>query len=132
MARRLIVDTGVLVAAERAGRPPSLPIERDDLALAAVTLAELRVGAELADERRRPGRAAFVAAVLEAVPVVPYDEVVAEVHARLLAHVQRTGRPRGAHDLIIAATASATGRMLLTTDARARFAELPGLTVVTR
>jgi len=89
VARRLIVDTGVLVAAERAGRPPSLPIERD-------------------------------------------DEVVAEVHTRLLAHVQRTGRPRGAHDLIIAATASATGRMLLTTDARARFAELPGLTVVTR
>lgn len=82
MARRLIVDTGVLVAAERAGRPPSLPIERDDLAIAAVTLAELRVGAELADERRRPGRAAFVAAVLDAVPVVPYDEVVAEVHAR--------------------------------------------------
>jgi tRNA(fMet)-specific endonuclease VapC len=73
-----------------------------------------------------------VAAVLDAVPVVPYDEVVAEVHARLLAHVQRIGRPRGAHDLIIAATASATGRLLLTTDARARFAELPGLAVVTR
>jgi tRNA(fMet)-specific endonuclease VapC len=31
-----------------------------------------------------------------------------------------------AHDLIIAATARATGRTLITTDGRARFEELPG------
>jgi hypothetical protein len=34
-----------------------------------------------------------------------YDRVVANHHGALLAHVQRTGGTRGAHDLIIAATA---------------------------
>lgn len=44
----------------------------------------------------------------------------------LLAHARRTGRPRGAHDLQIAATAAATGRLVLTTDRRA-FDGLPGV-----
>jgi len=43
------------------------------------------------------------------VPVVDYTLEVAVQHAALLAHVRRVGRPVGAHDLIIAATARATG-----------------------
>jgi predicted nucleic acid-binding protein len=39
--------------------------------------------------------------------------------AALLAHVRRTGRPCGAHDLIIAATARATEGILINTDAQA-------------
>jgi hypothetical protein len=35
----------------------------------------------------------------------------ANEHAALLAHVQRTGIPRGRHDLIIAATARTADRM---------------------
>jgi tRNA(fMet)-specific endonuclease VapC len=50
---------------------------------------------------------------------------VARHHAALLAHARRTGRPRGAHDLIIAASARATGRTLLTMDAEAGFDDLP-------
>lgn len=73
-------------------------------------------------------RAAFVDDVLAAIPVVAYDTEVAEAHARLLVHVRRHGTPRGAHDLLIAATASATGRTVVTADVAA-FLDLPGLEV---
>ena len=98
------------------------------MAIAATTAAELTVGVELADEGRRESRAAFVAAVLEAVSIEPYDLDVAKVHGALLAHVRRSGRPRGAHDLIIAATARARGREVLTADAGG-FADLPEVLV---
>lgn len=49
------------------------------------------------------------------------------IHARLLAHVRRAGKPRGAHDLIIAATAAATARTLVTFDGKAAFDDLPGV-----
>ena len=51
-------------------------------------------------------------------------------HSRLLAHARRTGRSLGAHDLIIAATAAAAGRTVLTADAAARFGDLPGVDAV--
>ena len=67
-------------------------------------------------------------AVLHALPVQSYDVEVALAHGALLAHVRRAGRPRGAHDLIIAATAIATRRALVTADP-AGFADLESLVV---
>lgn len=60
------------------------------------------------------------------VPVHAYDRAVVNHHAELLAHVQRTGTKRGVHDLVIAATARAAERTVLTADERAHFGELPG------
>lgn len=60
-------------------------------------------------------------------PVADYTPRVAVHHAALLAHVRRTDRPRGAHGLIIAATARTTDRILVSTDAEAGFADLPGV-----
>lgn len=128
MARRLILDTGVLVATERGRAALSEVIHADDdLVIAAVTVAELRTAIELADEARRASRTEFLVKVLETMPIEPYDLAVAEAHGRLLAHVHRSGTQRGAHDLIIAATAAATRRVILTTDRNARFDELPGV-----
>jgi len=98
----------------------------DDVAMAAITVAELRVGIQLAKGRRRDSRERFVAAILDAVSVEPYDLDVAEAHAALLAHVRQTGKPRGAHDLIIAATARARERQVVSSDG---FAELPGVSL---
>jgi tRNA(fMet)-specific endonuclease VapC len=64
----------------------------------------------------------------DAGPVAGPPEVAVQ-HAALLAHVRRAGRPRGAHDLIIAATARATDRVLVTTDAKAGFTDLPEVKV---
>lgn len=56
-----LIDT-FLINAERAeGDLDSLVDDEDDVAVAAVTTAELRVGALLAHERRRESRACFVA-----------------------------------------------------------------------
>lgn len=124
---RLLFDTTYLIDAERSGEAVEVLIDdEDDVAIAAVTLAELRVGALLATSRRRAARTAFVDDVAATVPLVDYDQDVAEEHAALLAHVRRQGRPRGAHDLIIAATAKAARRSIVTADASA-FEDLPGV-----
>jgi tRNA(fMet)-specific endonuclease VapC len=126
---RLILDSTALIDAERVGRSLNRTIaDEDDVAIAAVTAAELLVGVELADDAHRAARAAFVRSVLDTVPVEDYDVGVARAHAVLLAHVRRTGRPRGAHDLIIAATALARDRSIVSADAAA-FADLPGVSV---
>ena len=125
----LLLDTTFLVDAERAGDELNDVIaDEDDVAVAAITIAELRAGVELATRAARPHREQFVHTVIAVIPVIDYDINVAVVHAKLLAAVRRRGRPRGAHDLIIAATARATGRILVTADAAA-FSDLPDLAV---
>jgi tRNA(fMet)-specific endonuclease VapC len=126
---RLILDTTILVEGERRGTQLAELIEdEDDVAVAAVTAAELLVGIELADRRRRGTRGAYVERILSEIPVEDYALAVARTHATLLAHARRSGRPRGAHDLIIAATAASTNRTLVTADP-ARFEGLPGVVV---
>jgi len=118
-----------LVDAERGGDSLKEVIDDgDDVAVAAITVAELRVGVQLAKGRRREKRERFVAAVLDAVSIEAYDLNVAEAHAALLAHARRAGAPRGAHDLIIAATARAQERQVVSSDNGA-FAELPGVSI---
>ncbi|MFE2595174.1 PIN domain-containing protein [Streptomyces sp. NPDC057617] len=126
---RVILDTGVLIAAERGKVSLAAELRRsnDDVCVSAVTAAELLLGVELADGKHRERRQAFIEGVLALVPVEEYTLHVAHAHARLLAHVRREGRPRGAHDLIIAATAAATARTVVTLDAKARFGDLPGV-----
>ncbi len=114
-----------MVEAERGGDSLGEVIDDgDDVAVAAITVAELKVGVQMAKGRRREKRARFVAGVLDAVSIEVYDLNVAEAHAALLSHVRRTGTPRGAHDLIIAATARAHERQVVSLD-QSGFAELP-------
>lgn len=126
---RVILDTSLLVDAERLGLDEldALIGDDDDVAVAAVTAAELMGGVELAAGQRGTKREEFVAAVFGAIPIEVYDLRVATAHAALLAHTRREGRPRGAHDLIIAATARARGREVLSADI-AGFEDLPRVT----
>ena len=130
MGRRLILDTNLLISYER-GTIDRSALDHDELAVAAVTVAEYRVGIELADTAQRAAnRARALAAIMSAVDVLAYTDATAAHHARLIAYIRRTGTPRGAHDLIIAAHAAETGRTLLTRDVKARFAGLPGVLAV--
>jgi tRNA(fMet)-specific endonuclease VapC len=125
---RLILDTGALIALER-GNPPDDPLlDDDDVAIAAVTASELLVGVELASPARQEDRRDFVEGLLERVQILAFDLAVARHHAQLLAYVRRQGRPRGAHDLQIAATAQASARTVITTDQTA-FLDLPTVSV---
>ena len=128
----VLLDTDFLIDAERDDSALAAVIDDDDdVAIAAITVAELLVGVQMADtKRRRAARETFVQQVLDAVPVINYDEQVARAHAELLVAVRRAGRPRGAHDLIIAATARATSRTVVTGDGSA-FADLPGVALRT-
>ena len=117
-----------MIVAEERGRArlEQVIADDDDIAIAAITVAELLVGVELAGAGQRSRRQAFVESILATIPVEDYDLEVARSHAMLLAQVRRSGRTRGAHDLVIAATALARQRTVVTAD-RSGFDELPGL-----
>ena len=128
MGRRLILDTNVLVAYERGSVDPTV-FDDDDLAIAAITVAEYRVGIELADsDERASARERALAEIVEAVEVLEYTAATAVFHARLIASSLRSGQVRGRHDLVIASHAAQTGRLLVGFDAEARFGGLPGVT----
>ena len=130
MGRRLILDTNILIAYER-GTIDRSSLDDDELAIAAVSVAEYRVGIELADTASRAAeRARALVAITSAVDVLDYTQATTAHHGRLLAHVRRSGSPRRAHDLIIAAHAAETGRMILSRDSKARFGDLPGVIAI--
>lgn len=130
MGRRLILDTNGLIAYERRTFEASA-LDDDDLAIAAITVAEYRTGIELADTAERAAeRSRALAAIVANVEVLDYTEATAAMHARLLAHVRRVGKPRGAHDLIVAAHALQSGRAVMSHDTAARFGDLPGVVSV--
>ena len=125
-----MLDTSVLVAAER-GTVQLVPLleaqGESPVAIAAITAAELLHGCHRAtDAGVRVRRFAFVEAVLDLVPILPFGLIEARRHAELWAQLARGGTMIGAHDLLIAATALAQGHELATLN-RAEFARVAGL-----
>ncbi len=111
---RGIVDTSVVIELDRLD-PGALPSE---LAVSALTLAELAAGphatAEPAERARRQDRLQRAEATFEP---IPFDASVARAYGRVYAAVVDTGRKargRRAVDLLIAASAVATGLPLYT------------------
>ncbi len=130
MAR--LIDSSVLIRMERQGLSmdllATLVEAREEGAMAAVTVSELVRGilrTEAGPRRRR--RESFLDAVLDAIPVVPFDLRSALACGRLLEDLR--GREIGAHDAQIAATALAHGYGVLTDNAR-HFERVEGLDVL--
>ncbi len=130
----VLIDTSVLVDVERAGAVAAdavVELGGEPAYLAAITASELLHGVHRADSALRRGRRQrFVDAILELVPVLPFDLEAARVHSRIWADLARDGRVIGAHDLLIAATALANGLGLVTANPR-EFGRVEGLTVHT-
>ena len=129
----LLIDSSVFIALERRKQPLgtlALVAGRDEpVALAAITASELLAGAHRADSpERRIRRQAFVEAVLEVVPILPFDIRVARTHAQVWAQLMAMGQSIGAHALLIAATALAYGYSVMTDNSR-EFHRVPGLEV---
>ena len=128
----MIVDSSVLIGIERrreSFRSLVSIAPGDTLAIAAITASELLTGVHRAESlERKLRRETFVETILGAVPIIAFDLPVARVHARILAEMMLAGRPIGAHDLLIAATALAYDHAVLTTNIR-DFREVPGLKV---
>jgi tRNA(fMet)-specific endonuclease VapC len=138
-----VLDTTVFIELERAMRGlPAAPAmaevakrleaqlgENEEVGIAAITASELLHGVHRATEEHRGQRGAFVEAVLTAFPTLPFDLLVARVHARLWAGLASQGKEVGAHDRLVAATAMSAGWRVATANAR-HFSRVPGLDVV--
>jgi len=100
------------------------------VAIAAITAAELLHGCHRAsDPGVRARRFAFVEALLDLIPVLPFGLAEARRHAELWAHLAREGTMIGPHDLLIGATALAQGHLLATLNGR-EFKRVAGLRLV--
>jgi tRNA(fMet)-specific endonuclease VapC len=104
---------------------PSLPT---DSAVSTVSLGELLVGVQFADDAHRIGRQRFFDTILQRATILPFDVVEAREYARLFAELARKGYRIGDRDLMIAATAMAHGMPVATLN-RAEFERVPGLVV---
>jgi predicted nucleic acid-binding protein len=110
---RGLVDTSVLIDLEQL-EPATLPFE---LAISAITLAELAAGPHATDDpaerARRQDRLQRAEATFEPIPV---DAAVARAYGRVYAGVAAAGRKERSRvlDLLIAATAVAEGLPLYT------------------
>ena len=124
---RLLLDTSVVIAGAEAVKLNP----RDSTAISVITIGELRAGVRLAaDPNTRAIRQARLAAVRETFEPLPVDEPVAEHYGDILAAARVRKRTTKATDLLIIATAAATGRALLTLDdAQAGLARLAAVPV---
>lgn len=101
----------------------------DQFEVAAITVAELWHGVERATGRQRATRERYLEAVVSVMPVVPYTQQTAYVHARLWAQLQAAGTMIGYYDLIVAATALERNCEVATFNRR-HFSMVPGLKVL--
>ena len=129
MARRISLDTGVLIGLERGTLPPGILSDDDDICLSIIVIAEYMAGIRVAHPHHQQRMQLFLDRLLSEIPVMPFDEETLDTHVRLYSWTHKKGCPRGQHDLIIASLCVATDRILLTTDRRARFHEFPGIKV---
>ena len=124
---RGLLDTSVVIAwAQNADL--ALP---EEAAISALTLCGLHHGVLIADDQRRAGRLATLAAVERTFEALPVDSRVAPHYGRLVAAARRShgGRPRPA-DALIAATAISHGLALYTRDRDFERLDVPELVLV--
>ena len=126
----VVVDTSLMVAAERGTvrfEDFLRSLGTETIGMAAITASELLHGCHLAtDPNVRARRSAFVDALLETIPVLPFGMAEARRHAQLWADLAREGTVIGPHDMLIGATALARGDAVGTLNRR-EFDRIAGL-----
>ena len=96
-----------------------------ELCMSAITLAELRFGADRKGSRKLHG---LIDVVASAVEVAPFDEGAAAEFGRIGSYLAERGTPIGELDVLIAAHAVALRCTLVTNNAR-HFSKVPGLSL---
>lgn len=126
---RYLLDTNIVIFALR-DRPDIVRRRfsgaRDQLAVSAITVAELAYGSERSSEPDR-NRAA-VAEFLGMLEVLDMDSNAAEHAGRLRAELAARGTPIGAFDTLIAGHARSRGLIVVTNNMR-EFSRVDGLLV---
>jgi len=125
----VIVDTSVLVAAERTGADLELA-EGEEVGLSTVVLMEYWKGVERANSStRRRRRIEFFERVSATFRVLPVTAETAVTAAGIWSDLVRAGTMIGAVDLLIAAAAIERDWTLATHDRR-HFGRVPGLRII--
>ena len=128
----IILDADVIIRGEKgsfdlkgwlAGQP------NEQFEVSAITVAELWHGVERATVAHKQQRLEYLQAMLAVLPVVPYTEQTAYVHARVWAELVAAGKMIGFYDLIVGATALERGSRVATFNKR-HFAQIKDLGVV--
>lgn len=127
---RYLLDTNTVVRYLN-GRSANVRAKVDvtpsaDLAVSAITVAELRYGA--AKSRNPQPTRTSQDEVLDLISIVPFNKACAEIYGTIRAGLERQGTPIGGNDMLIGATALAYSLILVTHNTR-EFARIPGLTL---
>lgn len=128
MSERFVLDTDTVVDVLRGHAEVAAQlgaVSPDDVAVSAMTVAELLYGARRSSNPRR--NRAEIERLLEEVRVLAFGPRAAVVHAEVRERLRH--QPIGPDDLVIAATAIAVRATLVTSTMR-EFARVPGLRAV--
>jgi tRNA(fMet)-specific endonuclease VapC len=126
----VLIDTSVVIDAERGRRPLDEAVGDEDRAISVITASELLHGVHrAATEQIRLRRHAYVEQVLANLEPLPITTQIARVHAELWAGLEVDGVRLESHDLWIAATAIAHGMRVASANVR-HFERVTGLDVV--
>lgn len=112
---RGLLDTSVLIARE-SGRPLDVARLPEEVAISAVTVAELHVGVLAAKDVDIRARRLATLELVADIAVLGVDSAVAASWALLRIHLAETGRRLNVNDLWIAATALHHGIAVVTQD----------------
>jgi tRNA(fMet)-specific endonuclease VapC len=96
-----------------------------DLCLSAITVAELRYGADRKGSRKLH---ALIGTFVSAIEVAPFDEAAAVEFGRIGCLLAERGSPIGEFDVLVAAHAVALRRTLVTNNVR-HFSKVPALSL---
>jgi tRNA(fMet)-specific endonuclease VapC len=127
MPRYLLDADTVSYALRGEGRVAARILEHapSDLCISAITLAELRFGAE---RKRSQKLRRAIRSFVKDVAVVEFDAASAERFAEVASDLAQSGRPIGVFDTLVAAQALALGLVVVTNNTR-HFSQVAGLKV---
>jgi predicted nucleic acid-binding protein len=133
----LVLDSGVLISAERDARPVSellAALEHQhgasEIVLSSITVIELEHGlyrAQTAEQAQK--RRDYLDTVFAAIPVEPFTREMARIAAQIDAEARQAGRVIPFADLLIGATARHFGYAVGTRNLR-HFQSIPNLAVI--
>ena len=129
---KYLFDTDIISSLMKGKANPGLLAKiaatgKDNQAISAITILEVVYGAYRTTDPQR-FLSLFEGRVLPMVEVLPFDDTAARLAGRIRAERESIGRPIAPMDLQIAATALASGRILVTGNVR-HFSDIGSLDV---
>ncbi|MGA8147208.1 MAG: type II toxin-antitoxin system VapC family toxin [Gallionellaceae bacterium] len=130
MPVRFLLDTNICIYIAKYN-PPAVRerferLTTEELAMSAITLGELRYGAEKSQSPRKASAA--IEQLTNAIQVIPIDDAVAQQYGKIRAKLEQVGQMIGNSDLWIAAHAKAERWILVTSNER-EFKRVAGLKI---